>query len=92
MSVPEYVPGQNDPHQEPPKPELTYGEAIRLVAEGVSYRTEQVRDAVYAAIDKEHGLAEVPDDEEPDDDGDQGDPAPAKSAPAKKATPAKTAR
>lgn len=83
----EYVPGQNDPHQEPPKPELTYGEAIRLVAEGVSFRTEQVRDAVYAAIDKEHGDSEVPDDDEGQADGDDasgGSSSPVKATPAKK--------
>lgn len=65
-----YVPGQNDPHQEPINTNLTYGEAVRAIADRVSFASEDIRDAVYAALEREHN---PPVADEDDDDEDQGD-------------------
>lgn len=93
-----YVPGQNDPHQEPINTDMSYGEAIRAIAERVAFASEDVRNAVYAALDREHNPA-AEDDETDDDESEEtgasgdgasapattdGEPRPVKRAPAKK--------
>jgi len=69
----DYVPGQNDPNQEPIKTTLTYGEAVLEIARRVAFPTEETRDAVYAAIEAEHGEKPPADTES---DGDAQPPAP----------------
>lgn len=62
----------NNPHQEPLAEELTLGEALRLIAERTPFRTEQERDAVYAAIDRAE--QEIDDEPEPEP-GSESDPS-----------------
>lgn len=80
----DYKPGQNDPYQEPPKDEMTIGDALRTIAERTAFRTEYERDQVYAAIAKEHDPAPADEPDGDEDQGDGGDPAPVKATPAKK--------
>ena len=69
----DYERGQNNPHQERPSDELTYGEAIEAIARRVSFGTEEEQRAVLAAIAKEH--AESSPAETEGDDDEEGDEA-----------------
>jgi hypothetical protein len=91
----DYVPGQNDPYQEPVPTEMTLYDALHLIAERTAFRTEVEAHAVYAAIRNAAAQDTDSDDEQEDgaEDGDgQGDkPSSIVDAdpPAKKTTPAK---
>lgn len=93
-----------NPYQEPDPDELTFGEALRAIAERTSFRSEGEQARVLAAIDKHaqgdtqgdtdnradrhHGDAE---DDPGDDPATPGSPTPA-DTPGAKATPASVRR
>lgn len=81
----EYVPGQNNPGQEPLKLELSFPEAVRLIAERVAFRTEEEQRGCLAAIDAEverHAASEPADTEGDDEDGQPTGPGPTDPTPA----------
>lgn len=84
----DYVHGQNNPNQERPGVEMTYGEALAAIARRTSFGTEEESRAVLDAIERQHGERPSHDDDQ-DHEDDQDEQTPKSPAGPVKTTPAK---
>lgn len=85
----------NNPYQEPPSDELTIGQALRTIAERTAFRSERERDAVYAAIEAEHGDKPVDAEDDKGDEqvgGSTGDSPASQNGPGSATTPSAPAK